>query len=98
MENYDAILRTINDKIASGEKTIEWLREELSKSEKTISELVAKNGDLELSYCDATSTSNELTSENEQLRKRVEALMDEITGLKAANEALRAENSKLSNF
>jgi predicted RNase H-like nuclease (RuvC/YqgF family) len=43
MEKYDAIYRTINDKIADCEKTIEYYRGEVTRIEKINSELRKEN-------------------------------------------------------
>lgn len=98
MEKYDAILKAINDKLADYERTVEYYREEMPKKDEIIRELETKNGDLELAFCDATSTNNELLSENESLKEKIENLMTKIAGLKKANESLKAEINKLSEF
>lgn len=77
MEKYDAILRTINDKIADQEGIIKMYRKEAPEKDAIIRELKAKVSDLELALCDETQKNNELTSENEALR-------DEIIELKNA--------------
>lgn len=46
MEKYEAILKTINDKIANSEKLIEYLREENEKKDAIIRKLEAKNIEL----------------------------------------------------
>ena len=91
MEKYDAILKTINDKIADCERLIEWYREETLKKETTIRELTEKAEQLEKDYCEAQKQAFDYAEENKKLT-------DEIEALKKANEALRIKNNKLNKF
>lgn len=91
MEKYDAILKTINEKIANSERLVEFLRQENGKKDETIRMLKKKTGDLEQAYYDATSENNELTSENEKLKKANSELLK-------ANKYLKDENNKLNSF
>lgn len=43
MEKYEALFRTINDKISECEKTIEYYRESASVKDETIRELRGEN-------------------------------------------------------
>lgn len=80
MENYDAILRTINNKIADCENTIEWYRGEVARIEEFNKELQKH---LEQAEAKAHALSKEL-----------ERLTEENEALKKANETLRKQANK----
>ena len=84
MEKYEALFRTINDKIAECEKTIEYYRHEMLKAEKIILDQKEKLEKAEADYCEAQKQAFDYAEENK--------------ALKAANEALRTENHKLAKF
>lgn len=91
MEKYDAILKTINDKIADCERIIEWYREEKAKAEAIIRELSEKAEQLEKDFCEAQKQAFDYADEARKLT-------DENEALKKANEALKAENNRLNKF
>lgn len=91
MKKYEAILKTINDKIADSENLIEYYREETAKKDATIRELKEKTEQLEKDFCEAQKQAFDYADEARKLT-------DEIEALKKANEALRIENNKLNKF
>ena len=98
MEKYDAIFRTINDKIASQEDIIEMYRKETTEKDALIRELKAKVSDLELALCDETQKNNELSTAYENLNAYKDALCDANTDLKKTIERLNGKINELEKF
>lgn len=91
MEKYDAILKTINDKIADCERLIEFLRQEngsLLETNRMLNEKVAK---LEKDL-------SEERQANAKLNEAYDRQRDELDDFKAANEALKAEINHINKF
>ena len=91
MEKYEAILRTINDKIADCEKTIEYYREVMSQKDATIRMAEARAFQAEQEFSNAKARL-------ETLEKAYENKLDETNDLKAANAKLTAKINEFENF
>ena len=91
MEKYDAILRTINDKIADCEKTIEYYRDEVARKEAIILKLEEK-------AVQAENDCGKVKARLETLENEYENKLDEISELKAANAKLTARINELEKF
>lgn len=98
MEKYDAIFRTINDKIAEQEDVIKMYRKTTAEKDATIRELKAKVSDLELALYDETQKNNELTSGYKNLKAYNDALYEANTDLKKTIEALNKKINEFENF
>ena len=91
MEKYAAILKTINDKIASQEDIIEMYRRETTEKDATIRELENMAAELKKAL-------NEIETAYEKLNEAYDKKRDELDAFKTANEALKAEINNISKF
>lgn len=91
MEKYDAILRTINDKIADQEGIIKMYRKEAPEKDATIRQLKLKVAELEKAL-------SESGKHNALLKEAYDEQRDELDDYKVANQALKDEIHKLSKF
>ena len=91
MENITAILKTINDKIATQEDIIEMYRKETAEKDATIRELENKAAELEKAL-------NESETSYAKLNEAYDKQRDDLDDYKAANEALKAEINNISAF
>lgn len=91
MEKYDAILRTVNDKIADQEKTIEYYRGEVARIEKF-------NADLSQQLEKAEAKLKELSNNYDKLHDSFDKKLDENAELKAANAKLTAKINENEKF
>jgi chromosome segregation ATPase len=91
MEKYDAILKTINDKIADQEGIIKMYRKESAEKDATIREL---KGHIEV----VEAKLKELSNNYDKLYDSFDKKLDEISELKTANAKLTVKINELEKF
>lgn len=91
MENYDAIIKCINDTLKDKESSLNYYREEMPKREATIRELKEK-----LEKAEAKLT--ELSKNYDELQDSFDKKLDENSSLKEANAKLTAKINEIEKF
>ena len=91
MEKYDAIFRTINDRIAELEDIIKMYRKETAEKDATIRKL-------EANVSQAEQYLNNAKARLDELENSYEKKLDEISELKAANAKLTAKINEFEKF
>lgn len=90
MENYDAIIKCINDTLKDKESSLNYYREEMPKRDARIRELEESVAEFQSALIDERDKNNKLTTELDRLKEHHSTLFK-------AYEALKTKNCDIEN-